>query len=79
MKNKKDEFIDDGRTIAKMDIDGMPKSAFRSDVNRKKEYDVSKEEKRSLIFASYKAALPILLCGIIGMGLAMLLIVLWLK
>ncbi len=72
---KKDEFIDDGRTIANMDVEGLP---HRYDPNRKREYDVTKEEKRQLIGASYKAMLPMLLCGLIGMGLAMLLIMLWL-
>ncbi len=81
MKNKKkktDEFIDDGRTIANMDIEGMP-HRIKNDSNRKKEYDIDKEEKKHLIFASYKAFLPVLICGIIGMFLTMLLIMFWLK
>lgn len=77
-KNKKEEFIDDGRTIAKMDIDGMP-GVKKKETNRLKEYDVSKSEKWHMILASYKAYLPILLCGLVGMTLAMLLIMLWLK
>ena len=28
-KNKKDEFVDDGRVIANMNIDGMPRSTIR--------------------------------------------------
>ena len=81
INNKKDDFIDDGSTIANMDIDGMPRrfTFNKKDENRKREYDVSKQEKRHMILASYKAYLPILLCGIIGMTLAMLLIMLWLK
>ncbi len=75
-KKDKEEFIDDGRTIANMDIEGMPHR--KDDPNRKKEYDITKEEKRQLIGASYKAMLPVLLCGLLGMGLAMLLIMLWL-
>ena len=78
MKNKKEEFIDDGRTIANMDVEGMPKYN-KKQTNRKKEYDVSKSEKRHMILASYKAYLPVLLCGLIGMTLAMLLIMLLLK
>ena len=77
-KNKKEELIDDGRTIAKMDIDGMPKTP-KQETKRLKEYDVSKSEKKHLILASYKAYLPVLLCGLVGMTLAMLLIMLWLK
>lgn len=81
MINKdKNEFVDDGRVVANMDIEGMPNrfNFKKKDEKRKREYDVSKEEKRHMILASYKAFLPILLCGIVGMTLAMLLIMLWL-
>lgn len=73
---KKDEFIDDGHTIVNMDVDGMPHR--RDSSKRKAQYDISKEEKRHLILAGYKAYLPMLICGIIGMALAILVIVLWL-
>ena len=80
MGNKKETFIDDGRTIAPMDIDGMPKRFFIKKQKKEiKQNDVTKSEKRALIFAAYKAFLPVLLCGIVGMLLAMLLIMLWLK
>ena len=72
-KNYKEEFIDDGRTIAKMDVDGMP-GVKKKETNRLKEYDVTKSEKWHMILASYKAYLPILICGLVGMTLAMLLI-----
>lgn len=77
MKKNNEQYYDDGRTIANMDIEGMPNRIKKSQ-KRKSQYDVSKEEKRHLIFAAYKAMLPILLCGIVGMTLAMLLIMLWL-
>lgn len=77
-QKKTDDFIDDGRTIANMDIDGMP-HRLKGNENRKREYDVDKEERKHLIFASYKAFFPVLICGLLGMLLAMLLIMLWLK
>ena len=77
MKKNNEQYYDDGRTIANMDIEGMP-NRIKKNQKRKSQYDVSKEEKRHLIFAAYKAMLPILLCGIVGMTLAMLLIMLWL-
>lgn len=77
MKKNNEQYYDDGRTIANMDIEGMPNRIKKSQ-KRKSQYDVSKEEKRHLIFAAYKAMIPILLCGIVGMTLAMLLIMLWL-
>ena len=78
MMNNQENYHEDGRTIANMDIEGMP-HRIKNESNRRREYDVSKQEKRHLVFAAYKAMLPILLCGIIGMTLAMLLIMLWLK
>lgn len=77
MKKNNEQYYDDGRTIANMDIEGMP-NRIKKNQKRKSQYDVSKEEKRHLIFAAYKAMLPLLLCGIVGMTLAMLLIMLWL-
>lgn len=78
MKKNKEEFVDDGRSFANMDVEGMPKK-FTFDKNRKREYDVTKEEKKHLILAGYKAFLPVLIFGILGMLLAMLLIFLWLS
>lgn len=80
INNEKEEFVDDGHSIANMNVEGMPRrfNFLKKDQNRKAEYDVSKEEKRHLIFAAYKAFLPVLLCGIIGIALAVLLIMLWL-
>lgn len=74
-KNKKEEFIDDGRTIADMDIEGMP---HRKDKNRQASYDVTKEEKRHLIMAGYKAFLPLLICSLVGITLTFILIYFWL-
>lgn len=75
---KKDDFVDDGRVIANMDIDGMPHRR-KEDANRQRSYDLDKKEKKQLILASYKAFLPVLLCGLGGMLLAMFLIMWWLK
>lgn len=76
-KNK--EFEDDGRVISSMDnVDAPYEKLSKRDKNRKKSYDVTKQEKKHMILASYKAYLPAFLCGIIGIGLAILLVMLWL-
>lgn len=72
-----EKYYDDGRTIANMDVEGMP-HRIKKESKRKNQYDVTKEEKRHLVLAAYKAMLPVLICGIVGMTLAMLLIMLWL-
>ena len=77
MNNNEEKYYDDGRTIANMDVEGMP-HRIKNEKNRQSQYDVSKQEKRQLVFAAYKAMIPVLICGIVGMTLAMLLIMLWL-
>ena len=44
MKKNNEQYYDDGRTIANMDIEGMPNRIKKSQ-KRKSQYDVSKEEK----------------------------------
>ena len=65
MKKNKEEFVDDGRSFANMDVEGMPRK-FTFDKNRKREYDVSKEEKKHLIIAGYKAFLPVVIYKVYG-------------
>lgn len=57
-KKKKDDFVDDGRVIANMNIDGMPRSIVRrtsfDEFGKVKEKEdqaqLSKEERRSIMF-----------------------------
>lgn len=76
MKNKKTkEYIDDGHTIYNMDVDAK--------WNTKKESNnsvyVTKEERRTLIKAAFRAYFPKLLLVLGCFFLAMILIYLWLK
>lgn len=74
-KKKKVKYIDDGHTIYSMDVDA-PWSEKK--VDKEKSY-VSKEEERLLIFAAFRAYFPKLLIVLLGFGLAIILIYLWLK
>lgn len=53
-KNKKEKFVDDGRTIYNMDVDGLPNRR-----NKNKIY-VTKEEKKLIIKTTLKHYIPIL-------------------
>lgn len=81
LKNKKEtkDFVDDGRVIADMNVDGVPHSVFRrtsfniKKKKKKKEESVglSKKERRSIflgVFTSY------ILVGLITFGAFALLI-----
>ncbi len=76
MKNKKQKYIDDGHTIYDMNVDAP------WNTRRKKQDDttyVSKDERKLLTKAAYRAYLPKLLIVLAGFGLAIFLIYLWLK
>ena len=72
MKNKK-EYIDDGHTIYSMDVDAK----WAKKENSNSVY-VTKEERKLLIKACFKAYLPKLLIVLLGFGLAIILIYFWL-
>ncbi len=78
MKKKRQPFVDDGRTIAEMNIDGMP--WYRPDRGKKvkEEAKPTGKERRAMYRAGYLAYLPSLLASLAGLGLAVLLVWLWL-
>lgn len=74
-KKKKEKFVDDGRTIYNMDVEG-----FRwHEKNKAKQNLVTKDEKRTIVRSAYKAYLPALLIVVGAFVLASVLIYLWLK
>ena len=74
-KEKKEKFIDDGRTIFNMDIDGFK----WHDKKKKESIYVDKDDKKSIIKAAYKAYIPMFLMVVLGFTLAMILVYLWLR
>ena len=72
--NKKEEYIDDGHTIYSMDVDAK----WARQKEKQQKIYVSKEEKRILIKAAFKAYIPKLLIVLLGFGLAIILIYFWL-
>ncbi len=71
-KNKKSKFVDDGRTIYNMDVDGLPKRKEKNKLN------LTKEERKLVIQAAIKHYFPILIGVILCFLFAMLLIKWWL-
>ena len=69
---------DDGRTIANMNVEGMP--WYRPDSGKKvREQDKpTRKERRSMIRAGYLAYLPMFIFMLLGFTVAFLLIYLWL-
>ena len=78
-KKKKTYDDDDGRTIANMNVEGMP--WYRPDAGKevKEEDKPTRKEKRAMIWAAYLAYLPRLLAILAGFGLCALFIYLWLN
>lgn len=87
MKNKNEEFEDDGHTIVDMSAVERPNLfSFRSNdtanhevknKRNKDNYSYSKEERRWAIFGALKASMLIGLAYIIVLGLVVLLLVLY--
>ncbi|MBR2975197.1 MAG: hypothetical protein IKC47_05595 [Clostridia bacterium] len=81
MKKKKEPFYDDGRTIADMNVEGMPwynpNRTEKKDKNSKD--NPTRREKRAMIWGAYKAHLPVLLVSICSFSLVAVLLYLWLQ
>ena len=87
MKNKNEEFEDDGHTIVDMSAVERPNLfSFRSNdtanhevknKRNKDNYSYSKEERRWAIFGALKASMLIGLAYIVVLGLVVLLLVLY--
>ncbi len=76
-KKKKPRYEDDGHTVVDMNIEGT--SWYRG-----KNYDpnvpkLTRKEKRAVFKGAFLSMLPAFLCTLAGFGLAILLIVLWLR
>jgi hypothetical protein len=74
-RNKK-RYIDDGRTIYNMDLDGMP---GRRRSQRKDGIDLTKRERRALIKAAFANYSPIFIGVLICFGFTIFLINIWLS
>lgn len=71
---------DDGRTVADMNVEGMP--WYRSKKARKNgkevsQLDLSRKERRAVVWAGVKAVLPAAICAVAGMTAAIIIVALW--
>ena len=75
-KKKKQKFIDDGRTIYNMDVDGMPHRRKKEDPNG---VYLTKKERKAAIIAAIHHFMPILFGVILCFTIVMVLRYFWLK
>jgi len=76
-QNKKEEiYIDDGRTIADMNVEGMP-WYDKNKEKRKKPERITFKEKMAVLWGAYRAYLPGLLIIATAMAAVYLLIMVW--
>lgn len=81
-KKKRDEWVDDGRVIANMDVDGMPYTfrrgarrnydAFGKKKQKGDPIELTKKEKRSIAWGTASAYLLVMVVFITGFGLFLL-------
>ena len=75
-KKKKQKFIDDGRTIYNMDVDGMPHRRKKEDPNG---VYLTKKERKAAIIAAILHFMPILFGVILCFTIVMVLLYFCLK
>lgn len=84
-KKIREEFVDDGHTIADMSAEWMPWNrgfrARRSEKRKKTRQEKAEEKKiyRAALAGMYRALIPALLCIIAAFGIVFLLMWLWLN
>ncbi len=81
-KKKRDEWVDDGRVVANMDVDGMPytfrrgarrnRDAFGRKKRKGEQIELTKKEKRSISWGTASAYLLVMAVFVIGFGLFLL-------
>ena len=81
MKNKKQPYYDDGRTIVDMNVEGMPwYDPHRSEKKDKKDKDKpTRKEMRAIILGAYRAYLPMLVISAGCLTVVAILMYLWLQ
>lgn len=74
-KRKVKKYVDDGRTIYNMDVEGMPhrRKRTKSDIN------LTKQERRSMTRAAFKHYFPIVLGVMVCFTIVALLLYFWLR
>lgn len=79
-KNKKKYADDDGRTIADMNVDGLPwYNGNKADKKIADEDKPTRKERRAMMRAWFSVYLPRILAIVIGFGLAVAITVCWLN
>ena len=78
-RQKKQPDWDDGRTIANMNVEGMPWYHPESGKKVREEDKPTRKEKRAMIRAAYLAYLPRILAILFGFGVTILIVYLWLN
>ena len=80
-KKKKEKFIDDGYTVANMNVEGLPWFMSEKHVKAKKklvDLNLSRKERRAMMRGAFLAYMPvflIILTGFVGAYLLFLLLI----
>lgn len=81
-RNTKDKFVDDGRSITDLNIEGfswyIPKR-WKNEKNELADLKISKEERKAMILGAFSAILPVAGFVVLMYAGAFLLISMWLK
>jgi len=81
-KKEKEKFIDDGRTVADMNVEGFKwyvPEKVKAEQKKIHDLQITKKERRAMIKAALTTVLPVVLLYILGFFLVFVLIIIWLR
>ena len=78
-KDKREEYIDDGRTIADMNVDGFSWFNKNKPKDPKNQIILTRKERRAIFHAMVSKMIPIAIIALIAFTMSYFLIKLWLS
>lgn len=78
-KDRKEEFKDDGRTVANMNVDGFSWYNKNKPLDPNQQIILTKKERRAIFKAMVVKMLPIAIIALVAFTLSFFLIKLWLS
>ncbi len=81
-KKRKEEFIDDGRTIANMNVEGFKWYVSDRSAEEKKKLEglkITRKERWAMLKAAFITIVPVILLYLLGFLMIISIIMLWLK
>ena len=78
-KKKKQKFVDDGRVIADMNVEGTPWYRGKNFGSENRPPKLTRKERFAVFKGAFFSMIPVVLCTLAGLTVAGILVWLWLR